>query len=63
MFSSLAEDVIAFAEASGTEVEFERVAVTSEQIATYNLPTAPPKATDRRSFPGTAGLRVAGAVG
>lgn len=54
MFSSLAEDVIAFAEAAGVEVEFERVAVTSGQIATYNLPTAPPKATDRRSFSGTA---------
>ncbi|MFE7664725.1 hypothetical protein [Streptomyces celluloflavus] len=53
MFSSLAEDVIAFAEAAGVAVEFERVAVTPEQIATYNLPTAPPKATDRRSFSGT----------
>ncbi|MGR3935264.1 hypothetical protein [Streptomyces sp. BRA346] len=52
MFSSLAEDVIAFAEAAGGEVEFERVAVTPEQIITYNLPTAPPKATDRRSFSG-----------
>ncbi|MEU4654959.1 hypothetical protein AB0G32_13605 [Streptomyces sp. NPDC023723] len=53
MFSALVEDVIASAEATGAEVEFERVAVTSEQIATYNLPTAPPKATDRRSFSGT----------
>jgi hypothetical protein len=54
LFNSLAEDVIAFAEATGAEVEFERLAVTPEQIATYNLPTAPPKATDRRSFSGTA---------
>ncbi|OEV09344.1 hypothetical protein AN218_22915 [Streptomyces nanshensis] len=54
LFSSLAEDVIAFASAAGTEVEFERLAVTPEQIATYDLPTAPPKATDRRSFSGTA---------
>ncbi|MFC9431507.1 hypothetical protein [Streptomyces sp. NPDC056987] len=54
MFSSLAEDVIAFAEDAGAEVEFERVAVTPEQITAYNLPTAPPKATDRRSFSGTA---------
>ncbi|GAB2580521.1 hypothetical protein GCM10027168_11730 [Streptomyces capparidis] len=53
MFSSLAEDVIAFAGAAGAEVEFQRVAVTPEQIATYNLPTAPPKTTDRRSFSGT----------
>ena len=42
-----------FAEASGAEVGFERVAVTPAQIAVYDLPTAPPKATDRRSFSGT----------
>lgn len=54
MFSALAEDVIAFAAAAGAEIEFQRVAVTAEQVATYNLPTAPPKATDRRSFSGTA---------
>lgn len=54
LFTSLAEDVIAFAAAAGAEVEFERVAVTSEQVTTYNLPTAPPKTTDRRSFSGTA---------
>ncbi|MGW7381698.1 hypothetical protein [Streptomyces sp. NPDC054794] len=54
LFNALAEDVIAFAEAAGAEVEFERLAVTPEQIATYNLPTAPPKAADRRSFSGTA---------
>ena len=53
MFSALAEDVIAFAEAAGAGLEFERVAVTPEQIAAYDLPTAPPKTTDRRSF--TAG--------
>ncbi|MFK0047786.1 hypothetical protein ACIQU4_27620 [Streptomyces sp. NPDC090741] len=51
MFTSLAEDVIAFA---GAEVEFERVAVTGDQVAAYHLPTAPPKTTDRRSFTGTA---------
>ena len=34
-------------------MEFERVAVAPEQTATYHLPTAPPKATDRRSFSGT----------
>ncbi|MFJ2217745.1 hypothetical protein ACIQVO_37025 [Streptomyces sp. NPDC101062] len=54
LFNALAEDVIAFAHAAGAEVEFERVAVTAEQVAIYNLPTAPPKATDRRSFSGTA---------
>jgi hypothetical protein len=52
-FNSLAEDVTAFAAAAGAEVQFERVAVTAEQAVTYNLPTAPPKATDRRSFSGT----------
>ncbi|WP_326771013.1 hypothetical protein OG978_46210 (plasmid) [Streptomyces sp. NBC_01591] len=35
-------------------MEFERVAVTPEQIVTYGLPTVPPNATDRRSFSGTA---------
>ncbi|MCX4783870.1 MULTISPECIES: hypothetical protein [unclassified Streptomyces] len=54
MFTALAEDVVAFAEAAGVEVEFERVAVTGEQVVAHNLPTAPPKATDRRSFSGTA---------
>ncbi|MFD9038711.1 hypothetical protein [Streptomyces bottropensis] len=54
LFNALAEDVIAFAEAAGAEVEFERLAVIPEQIATYNLPTAPPKATDQRTFSGTA---------
>ncbi|RCG19064.1 hypothetical protein DQ384_38720 [Sphaerisporangium album] len=54
LFNSLAEDVIAFAEAAGAEVEFERVAVTADQVLTYQLPTAPPKITDRRSFSGTA---------
>ena len=54
LFRALAEDVIAFAKSAGSEVEFQRVAVTPEQIATYHLPTAPPKATDRRSFAGTA---------
>ncbi|MEV2264570.1 hypothetical protein AB0J13_38710 [Streptomyces anulatus] len=54
MFTSLAQDVIAFAQAAGADVEFERVAVTAEQVVIHSLPTAPPKATDRRSFSGTA---------
>lgn len=54
LFSSLAEDVIAFAAAADAEVDFERVAVTEEQVRMYNLPTAPPKPTDRRSFSGSA---------
>ncbi|MEV6158471.1 hypothetical protein AB0L53_49900 [Nonomuraea sp. NPDC052129] len=40
--------------AAGAAVEFERAAVTAEQVVTYNLPTVPPKTTDRRSFSGTA---------
>ncbi|MEV1040551.1 hypothetical protein AB0J01_28460 [Streptomyces sp. NPDC050204] len=54
LFSSLAEDVVAFAAAGGAEVKFERVAVTAEQVAAYGLPTAPPKPSDHRSFSGTA---------
>ncbi|MFJ8856698.1 hypothetical protein [Streptomyces sp. NPDC102437] len=54
LFNALAEDVITFAQAAGAEVELERVAVTAEQVTANNLPTAPPKATDRRSFSGTA---------
>lgn len=54
MFSALAEDVIAFAAAAGAQIEFQRVAITPAQVVTYNLPTAPPKVTDRRSFSGTA---------
>ncbi|MGY4920464.1 hypothetical protein ACWD9K_35745 [Streptomyces sp. 900116325] len=56
LFSALAEDVTAFAavDAPGTEVVFERLAVTERQIADYGLPTAPPKVSDRRSFSGTS---------
>ncbi len=59
IFSSLAEDVEAFvcgmtggelSFMSDAGVEFERLAVLPEHIKQYGLPTAPPKATDRRSF-------------
>jgi len=52
MFGSLDEDVRAFAEHYGAEggVRFTRLAVTPEQIARYELPTAPPKPTDNRRF-------------
>ncbi|WP_280426413.1 hypothetical protein [Nocardia carnea] len=53
MFTALAEDVRAFAAAEGAVVEFERVAVTENQVRTYRLPTAPAKASDHRSFTGT----------
>lgn len=52
MFLALAEDVTAFTRALGGEVDFTRLAVTPEQIAAYDLPTAPPKITDRRAFSG-----------
>jgi hypothetical protein len=46
------EDIEAFTDALGGEVSLSRLAVTPEQIARYRLPTAPPKATDRRAFHG-----------
>lgn len=52
MHSSLDEDLQAFVEAFGCSVEVQRIAVVPWQIEEYNLPTAPPKATDRRSFEG-----------
>jgi hypothetical protein len=53
IYSSLEEDVIAFAEEElASEVTFTRLAVTPKQIKHYRLPTAPPKATDNRAFTG-----------
>jgi hypothetical protein len=46
------EDAIAFARDLSGEVTFTRLAVTRAQIKRYRLPTAPPKATDRRAFHG-----------
>jgi hypothetical protein len=51
-FSALDEDVVAFAEHYGGDIEFVRLAVTPEQAHRFNLPSAPPKATDRRRFDG-----------
>ncbi|MEU9198137.1 hypothetical protein [Streptomyces hundungensis] len=53
ILTALAEDVTAFAAAGGAEVEFVRVAVTPEQVEIYQLPTALPSVTDRRSFSGS----------
>lgn len=50
MCSSLDEDIQAFCDHYGGQVEMVRLAVTPDQQAAYNLPTAPPKATDNRSF-------------
>lgn len=48
--TSLEEDLMAFADHYGGTARVVRVAVTPEQQALYQLPTAPPKKTDRRSF-------------
>lgn len=47
---NLADDVGAFARHYGGSLQVQRIAVTPAQQAAYSLPTAPPKATDRRSF-------------
>jgi hypothetical protein len=53
LFTSLAEDVGAMCRAMcGDEPAFTRLAVTREQADRLNLPTAPPKPTDRRRFEG-----------
>ncbi|WP_331736503.1 hypothetical protein [Streptomyces sp. NBC_00045] len=56
LFSALTEDVSAFAavDAHGTEIIFERLAVTEQQIEEHRLPTAPTKASDNRSFTRTS---------
>jgi hypothetical protein len=50
IFSSLAEDITAFLEGLDVSVPFARLAVLPEQIELYQLPTAIPKKTDKRSF-------------
>ncbi len=52
IFGSLDEDVRAFIGEFGGDAEFIRLAVTPDHIAHYDLPTAPPKETDRRAFTG-----------
>jgi hypothetical protein len=52
MFLAAMEDIKAFTRELGGEVTFTRLTVTREQIAQYDLPTAPPKATDKRAFRG-----------
>jgi len=53
LFTSLAEDVAAMvAGLGGNAPHFSRLAVTRAQANLWNLPTAPPKPTDRRSFEG-----------
>jgi hypothetical protein len=52
MFAAFLEDVEAFCRDLGGEATFTRLAVTPRQIDRHNLPTAPPKPTDRRAFSG-----------
>ncbi|KZX99570.1 hypothetical protein A3747_03340 [Sulfitobacter sp. HI0076] len=59
IFNAVAEDVTAFVEADRPHgfvtVQFHRIALTSEQVVQYDLPTAPPKASDTRSRKWTGG--------
>ena len=52
MCSSLDEDLSAFVEYYGGEIEVTRLAVIPEQIDRLRLPTSPAKVTDNRSFQG-----------
>lgn len=52
MFGSLDEDLQAFVQHYGGNVAMKRIAVTPDQVRDMGLPTAPPKATDKRSFSG-----------
>lgn len=52
LFISLAEDVSAFAERWGGEINFVRLAVTPDLVEALALPTAPPKPSDNRAFRG-----------
>lgn len=60
IFSVLRDDVLAFfpSHSIGRLPRFTRLAVTPDQIAKYDLPTAPPKATDKRSFEGTETVQL-----
>jgi hypothetical protein len=52
MFLAFLEDVEAFTRELGGEATFTRLAVTPAQVDSLDLPTAPPKSTDRRAFTG-----------
>jgi hypothetical protein len=47
IFDSVQADVEAFV-GSDQQLLFNRIALTPEQVSLYNLPTVPPKATDKR---------------
>ena len=52
MYGSLDEDLNAFLDAFGGSVDLYRIAVTPEQGEEWDLPTAPVKESDNRSFDG-----------
>jgi len=52
VFGSLDEDVTAFIDELGGDVQFLRLAVLPEHVMEFNLATAPPKKTDNRNFQG-----------
>jgi hypothetical protein len=52
MFLAYLEEVEAFTRELGGQATFTRLAVIPEQTAAYDLPTAPPKPTDKRAFAG-----------
>lgn len=47
IFDSIEADVMAFV-GSDQRLRFKRIALTPEQVVLYDLPTSPPKATDKR---------------
>ena len=55
LFRALAEDVCLMVWQDARRVpEFVRLAVTEDQISEWDLPSAPPKSSDRRKFDGDA---------
>lgn len=48
MFTALEENIVSFANSYGGLPTLERIAITPDQIDAYQLPTAPPKSTDKR---------------
>jgi hypothetical protein len=47
IFDSVQADVEAFV-GNSTELQFKRIVLTPDQVSLYDLPTAPPKVTDKR---------------
>ena len=59
VFQSLAEDVEAFAgELGASEISFQRLCITPEQIERFGLPMAPAKTTDARAFDGSGTVQA-----